>query len=115
MADETQEERFERITAAQLVAREQAESLAPRQPAGETSIAKALRETRERIAREALGSAAAAEARPATPEEKRGNNITPSTTPQATNGNGRTPAQIAASRKTKLITRTEAELQKLEE
>ena len=94
MATETQEERFERIVAAQLVARERAKSLAPKQPVQETPVAKALRQTRERIAE----SQAATERRPATPEEKRGNNITPSTTPQAANGNGQTPAITAPVR-----------------
>ncbi len=111
MADETQEERFERIVAAQLVAREQAESLAPRKPVGETSVGKALRKTRERIAE----SQAATEARPATPEEKRGTNITPSTTPQATNGNGQTPAQIIKRKKLGLIFKSVEEIRRLEE
>ncbi len=109
MADETQEERFERIVAAQLVAREQAKSLAPKQPVQETPVAKALRQTRERIAE----SQAATERRPATPEEKTRASITPSTTPQATNGNGQTP--VITQRVRGALARSVEAIEQLEE
>jgi hypothetical protein len=52
--------------------------------------------------------------RPASPEEKRGGSITPSTQPQATAGNGTTPASIAQS-KTTLIQKSPEELKRLEQ
>lgn len=108
---ETQEERFDRIVAEQLVAREQAEALAPRKPVAETPVAKALRVSRQRIAE----SPAAAERRPATPEEKTRASITPSITPQATNGNGQTPSQIIKRKKLGLIFKSVEEIKRLEE
>ena len=57
-----------------------------------------LRQAREGVQRVLAGTIAANRAaaarRPATPEEKRNGNITPSTTPQATNGNGVTPGSF---------------------
>lgn len=77
-----------------------------------------LRQAREGTQKVIAGTIAANRAvaarRPASPEEKRGGSITPSTQPQATDGNGQTPASIA-QRKTTLVQKSPEEIKKLKE
>jgi len=87
--------------------------------AGESTRRIRLRQAREGTQKVIAGTIAANRAvaarQPASPEEKRNGSITPSTQPQATNGNGQTPASLAAQNKTALVQRSPREIKKKDE
>jgi len=96
--------------------RESRKSPRTTQPATRRIRLKQAREgTQKVIAGTIAANRAVAARRPASPEEKRNGSITPSTQAQATNGNGQTPASIAAERKTTLIQKSPEEIKKLKE
>jgi len=78
-------------------------------------LSQAREGTQKVLAGTIAANRAVAARQPATPEEKRNGSITPSTQPQATNGNGQTPASVAAQRKTALVQRSPQEIKKKDE